>query len=401
MIIFDASWNPAHDVQSIFRVYRFGQEKPVYIYRFLAKGTMEEKIYDRQVTKQSLSARVVDEQQIERHFTMNELAELYTYKEEPKDQQPTIKVPQDKLLAELVLKHKDSIWKIHDHDSLLEHQVDENLTEEERKAAWEEYENEKKGVVNMVNTSNLNIMNNMMNQINPEVIRQQYRMQYPHLTEDQINQATRAYMMQIQSGFTGRVDYDRSHYAQEMARARQQQQQLYPGMYNSARGARPAGEVSQNDLTKQAQQLQILQRMAQMRRAQEIQAQQQRLLAQQQRLPNNQNQALAKLQMGQRPTVVVKPGIKPVVAQASSVKRPGVQTQVKAKSPKKPTETIDLSDEDESDDEDVEEEELSSDDEISEVAPANGAAKDDSGEIELDGEPETEEYESRPSTSKM
>ncbi|KAM8952869.1 transcriptional regulator ATRX [Pelodytes ibericus] len=159
VIIFDASWNPSYDIQSIFRVYRFGQNKPVFVYRFLAQGTMEEKIYDRQVTKQSLSFRVVDQQQIERHFTMNELTELYTFEpdqlddpnSEKKKKRETPMLPKDTVLAELLQTMKEQIVTYHEHDSLLDHKEEEALTEEDRKAAWAEYEAEKKGLTNRLN----------------------------------------------------------------------------------------------------------------------------------------------------------------------------------------------------------------------------------------------------------
>ena len=75
-------------------------------------------------------------------------------------------------MAEIILKHKNLIWKIHDHDSLLENQVDEHLTEEQRKEAWEEFENEKKGIVNMASsaTLNTNLLMQMQN-VQPEMIK--------------------------------------------------------------------------------------------------------------------------------------------------------------------------------------------------------------------------------------
>jgi transcriptional regulator ATRX len=143
VVIFDVSWNPSHDIQSIYRVYRFGQTKPCYIYRFVTLGTMEMKIYERQVTKQAISKRVIDEQQIDRHYNQNDLAELYKFDPKP-EERPIPLVPKDVLLGELLQKFEDRIHKYHEHQSLLENKEEEGLNEEERKAAWEEFENEKK-----------------------------------------------------------------------------------------------------------------------------------------------------------------------------------------------------------------------------------------------------------------
>ncbi|CAK4963204.1 unnamed protein product [Aphanomyces euteiches] len=60
LVLFDVSWNPSHDHQSMCRSHRIGQTKDVHVYRFVSHDTMEEKIYDQQVKKVGLSSNVVD-----------------------------------------------------------------------------------------------------------------------------------------------------------------------------------------------------------------------------------------------------------------------------------------------------------------------------------------------------
>ncbi len=44
LVLFDPDWNPANDKQAAGRVWRDGQKKRVYVYRFLSAGTIEEKV---------------------------------------------------------------------------------------------------------------------------------------------------------------------------------------------------------------------------------------------------------------------------------------------------------------------------------------------------------------------
>lgn len=44
VIIFDSDWNPHNDIQAFSRAHRIGQQNKVMIYRFVTKGTVEERI---------------------------------------------------------------------------------------------------------------------------------------------------------------------------------------------------------------------------------------------------------------------------------------------------------------------------------------------------------------------
>ena len=90
----------------------------------------------------------------------------------PKEEPPKSAPPKDPILGEILRGEKTKEWviKYHQHDSLLEHRPEEAMTEEEVKQAWQEFDNEKKGIFTHMYDrpaynpyQNLNIdMNNLM-----------------------------------------------------------------------------------------------------------------------------------------------------------------------------------------------------------------------------------------------
>ena len=79
---FSLDWNPAADQQALARVWRDGQKKECFVYRFISTGTIEEKIFQRQANKQALSSAVVDEKEdTERHFSLDALRKLFLFNE--------------------------------------------------------------------------------------------------------------------------------------------------------------------------------------------------------------------------------------------------------------------------------------------------------------------------------
>ena len=60
VIHYDPWWNPAAENQATDRAYRIGQDKPVFVYKMVTKGTVEEKILEMQARKQALADSLFD-----------------------------------------------------------------------------------------------------------------------------------------------------------------------------------------------------------------------------------------------------------------------------------------------------------------------------------------------------
>ena len=176
-ILYDVNWNPARDLQAIFRIYRFGQTRPVHVYRLVAHRTMEHEIYKRSMSKESMALRVVDKKSIRPHFNTHKVLrylEIPFDESETERESKTQSLPNDPVMHWLLAKYgpqevaneamqilksrplqgetealakesresPDRIpWIEHFHrpHMILKHDKENVLTEEEKKAAEMEY----------------------------------------------------------------------------------------------------------------------------------------------------------------------------------------------------------------------------------------------------------------------
>ncbi|XP_077400621.1 helicase ARIP4-like [Vanacampus margaritifer] len=151
VVVFDASWNPCHDAQAVCRVYRYGQRKQCHVYRLVCDFTLEKKIYDRQISKQGMSDRVVDDLNPVLTFTRREVESLLHFAEEEQELCQVELQPRDSM--DCVLKKALCLFphlitkQPFPHESLLLDRRELKLSTAEKKAAKKAYEEEKRASV--------------------------------------------------------------------------------------------------------------------------------------------------------------------------------------------------------------------------------------------------------------
>ncbi|KAJ6305575.1 hypothetical protein OIU78_021007 [Salix suchowensis] len=102
VIVVDPAWNPSMDNQSVDRAYRIGQKKDVVVYRLMTCGTVEEKIYRKQIFKGGLFRTATENKEQMRYFSQQDLCELFNLPKQGFD----ISLTQQQLHEEHDSQHK-------------------------------------------------------------------------------------------------------------------------------------------------------------------------------------------------------------------------------------------------------------------------------------------------------
>jgi SNF2 family DNA or RNA helicase len=76
VFIIDPWWNPAAEMQAINRAHRIGQDKKVFVYRFITEGSIEEKIQSLQKRKWSLAEKFIHSNKPFKIITKEEIMNL-------------------------------------------------------------------------------------------------------------------------------------------------------------------------------------------------------------------------------------------------------------------------------------------------------------------------------------
>jgi SNF2 family DNA or RNA helicase len=78
VFILDPWWNPAAEMQALNRAHRIGQDKKVFVYRFITKETVEEKIISLQQKKKDLADLFVTSDTSIAGMTRDEILSIFS-----------------------------------------------------------------------------------------------------------------------------------------------------------------------------------------------------------------------------------------------------------------------------------------------------------------------------------
>ncbi|XP_054724958.1 DNA excision repair protein ERCC-6-like [Uloborus diversus] len=148
VIIYDPSWNPATDAQAVDRIYRIGQKKNVVVYRLITCGSVEEKIYRRQIFKDSITRQTTcSAPDPYRYFSKQELRELFSL-ENPKYSATQVQLEQmhsaervvsESLDAHIAFLYSLDIFGISDHDLMFSKNIKDHAEDNDEGAISHDY----------------------------------------------------------------------------------------------------------------------------------------------------------------------------------------------------------------------------------------------------------------------